>query len=366
MPRTCSSIVALLILLSGCGDGSTPTGFSEAVTHDLDALMLKWQSANRAPGVVLGVWSRGNEYLRALGLAELATARTMTATPLFRIGSLTKTFTGTVVLQLVDEKKLTLDDTLESVLPATGVPNAGTITVRHLLMMTAGVASYNSKIDPQNVYTPQQLLDIIRTLTPSFAPGTSWEYSNSNTVLLGLMIEKRDGATLAASIKRRIIDRLQLTGTSFPSDATMPGEFIHGYLIDPDAPEGALLDCSTYSPSWSWAAGAILSNVADVRTFITALGQGSLISQTLQATRTSEWWSTPMTTAPSAKYGLGWANIGGFYGHNGSVPGYINMAMYDPTEQTAIVLMLNIQPAGDVTRDMMVEVIRAIFPYRTF
>jgi D-alanyl-D-alanine carboxypeptidase len=366
MLRTSSLFVLILALLSGCGDSSAPSGFGDAITSQLDALMVKYQSQTRAPGVVLGVWSGSKEYLRAIGQDELATGKAMSATPLFRIGSLTKTFTGTVILQLVDEKKLGLDDTLETVLPATGVPNADKITVRNLLMMTAGVASYNDKIDPKKAYTPQQLLDIIKTLTPSFAPGASWEYSNSNTTLLGLMIEKRDESTLGASIKRRIFDPLKLTGSSFPSDGTMPGEYIHGYMRDPDAPEGALLECSTLDPSWGWAAGAIVSTIADVRTYITALGQGKLLSQDMQRKRMSEWWDTPDATAPSAKYGLGWATIGGFYGHNGSVPGYINMAMFDPTEQTAIVLMLNIQPATDVTRSMMIEVIRTVFPYRTF
>jgi D-alanyl-D-alanine carboxypeptidase len=355
------------LLLAGCG--GAPPGFDANTRARFDQLVDASLKKHEAPGMILGVWSGGKQYLRAAGKADLATGRPMSATPLFRIGSLTKTFVGTAVMQLVDEKKLSLDDAVATLLPDAGVPGGDKITVRHLLMMRSGLPSYSQSPEfgkdfsgsRQANFTPAQLLAYAWKLPVLFPPGTAFHYSNTNTILLGLLIEKLDGAPLARSLKRRIFDPLGLTHTSFPSDGTIPGDYIHGYGnagADRD-------DWSQANPSWGWAAGAIISTIADVRTYIEALGEGRLLSRETQARRLTEWAASP-GPYPTAKYGLGWATMGGFLGHNGSLPGYVNMAMYDPKTKSTIVLMLNFQGKhGDATREIMREAIQILFPGRS-
>src|SRR5262249_52632931 len=182
----------------------------------------------------------------------------------FRIGSVTKSFVSTVVLQLVGEEKLYLDDTVEQVLPGKLRGGEG-ITVRQLLQQTSGLHDYLT--DPRifrpyrngNVryaWTPSQLLAIANAHKPNFHPGARWEYSNTNYLVLGLIVEAVTGKPLGSELKRRIFDRAGLRTTTFDTKPTIAGRHMHGYFLL----NRRLTDLSVLSPSAGWAAGAIVSS----------------------------------------------------------------------------------------------------------
>ena len=362
----CLVLIAVLLLkLASCGG----SGFDSAKAAQLDQVVNESLVTYSSPGMLLYVASpQTGEYLRTAGLAEIDSATSMSVGPLFRIGSCTKTFTGTAILTLVQEGRIGLDDTIDKYIA--GVPNGNIITIRHLLKMRSGLSNYSESAtfghdfdaNPNHSFTPQELLAYAWAMPIMFAPGTQYYYSNTNTVLLGLVVEKvnPEGDNLDQAIKRRISNPLGMTNTFLPNDGAMPGAYIHGYM--PTQPPD---DVSLMNPSWGWAAGAMISNFYDMRTYTAALGNGSLLSAQMQALRMSDFESSGMPAYPTAQYGLGWATVGGFYGHSGALPGYVNMAMYDPSTQTTIYLMLNTQPTdGDATMNILTRVIKIMFPDR--
>jgi D-alanyl-D-alanine carboxypeptidase len=371
-------LAIMFAVLGACASTTTtsdsPTGPFDAATRTrFDDLMSETLKAYDSPGMILYVYIPGRgEYVCASGIADIANGTPMTTTPLFRIGSLTKTFTGTVILELMDEGLIQLDDKVGDYI--SGVPNGDAITIRHLLTMRSGLPSYSESEDfgklllanPQRSFTPQELLSFAFALPIQFPPGTSYHYSNTNTVLLGLIIEKvnREGDDLGGAIQRKISDPLDLRNTYFPTDGSMPGEYIHGYYT----PVATREDWSLANPSWGWAAGAMISNLSDLKIYVKALGQGPLSKPETQAQRMSEWYDVGNTQVefPSARYGLGWFTLGGFVGHNGALPGYVNISMYDPSTGAMVILMLNTQPPqGAATMMIFKEVINIIFPERT-
>src|SRR3954453_10056417 len=177
-----------------------------------------------APGAVALVREHGRTIRLASGYADTRTKRSMRPSDRFRVGSVTKTFVATVILQLAGEGKLSLDDSVERWLPGE-VPNGGAITVRQLLTMTSGIFDYLNDGDdtvlerelahPDVRWAPQDLVAIATTHAPRFAPGTAWSYSNTGYILLGQIAEKAAGKPIADSLRERIFTPAGLHATSF-------------------------------------------------------------------------------------------------------------------------------------------------------
>ena len=205
--------VGLLVSLSACGSDSkapessaaaTPTSSSADATREMDAGIAKQldaaidqtMTAASIPGAIIGVWGPEGRYVRAVGAADKATGAPMKADFYSRIGSLTKTFTVTGVLQLADQGKLGLDDPIGKYID--GVPQGDKITLRQLARMRSGLENYAKTpefqqalvADPYRNFTPQELLGYAFAAPMPFPPGEGYEYSNTNTVLLGLVVEK--------------------------------------------------------------------------------------------------------------------------------------------------------------------------------
>jgi D-alanyl-D-alanine carboxypeptidase len=331
----------------------------------LDQLMTASLKIYHSPGMMLGIWVPGRgSFVKAVGLADTGTGRKMSLADSYRIGSLTKTFTATVILQLAEEGKLSLDDTLYKFIPS--VPNGRNITVRQLLNMTSGLHSYSElewvqKIlltEPLRSWTPEKLVRAGVAIQPDFAPGKGFHYSNTNYILLGMIIEKVTGQSLAETYKSRIIDRLGLARTYYPKDAKLRGEYCRGYMSD----EGKWLDWTEQDPSWAWAAGGLISDLADMKRYAKALSDGSLLGVKFQRERATTWVEMSSHTAPGGmstiRYGLGEFTAGGFVGHNGALPGYVNLAVYNPANGATILFMLNVQPAQG---DAMLQTLKAVF-----
>jgi D-alanyl-D-alanine carboxypeptidase len=222
----------------------------------------------------------GDRTIRLASGFSTRTPRTpMRVSDRFRIGSVTKTFVSTLVLQLVGERKLMLTDTVEHWLPGL-VPNGDKITVRELLNHTSGLAEYDdaaleAKITsrPMKAWTPRQLIAHATAKNPDFAPGTKWSYSNTGYALAGLIVEKATGHSLRTELQQRIFGPLGLRGTSYDSSPRIAGQHAHGYGLVGKPPAK---DVSILSPTWAGAAGAIVSTADDVARFERALLQGRL------------------------------------------------------------------------------------------
>jgi len=332
--------------------------FASKLDQLMDASMQKYQS----PGMTMGVWVPGKgAFVKAKGLADISAKQKMKTDYKFRIGSLTKTFTATVVLQLVDEGKLSLDDPVSKFDPFAGSQN---ITIRQLLNMTSGLYNYtelewlyNGFLKNRNkYYAPEYLLDSGLDHKPYFRPGKGFHYSNTNYILLGLIIEKVTGNRLQDEYENRIIKKLGLKNTYYPTENTIRGKYSHGYMLEDEK----LVDWTDQNISWGWAAGGLISNMYDMKEYIKAISDDGFLSPAMQQLRLIDWVAMS-AKAKDFEYGLGVFTYKGFVGHNGGLPGFINLAMYNPKTGATILFMLNTQPQDeDATLEILKKVVAII------
>jgi D-alanyl-D-alanine carboxypeptidase len=302
------------------------------------------------PGVLAGVRRPGQrDWFGAFGKANLDSGAALVLGSTFPIRSVTKSFTVTIVLQLVRDGQLTLADTIDLYVP--GVPNGNLITLADLAGMQSGLKDYSSTTafielfvpDLQRVWTERELVDFGLAESPVFQPGAKYQYSNTNTVLLGMVIETVTGQPLGEQMGTRIITPLGLAGTAYPTDAALRAPFPTPYEVEMST--GAASDLPQISPTSLAGSGAITSTLADLLSWGDELGSGSLIGSTLAALRRSQ--SRPVTNGPEyANYGLGLGEIGGWWGHTGSGLGYQLACMNDPLSGTTIAVMVNATPKG--------------------
>ncbi|WP_406222090.1 serine hydrolase domain-containing protein [Streptomyces decoyicus] len=298
----------------------------DAVQQGLSALVR----SDGLPAALASVKDRaGRTRTYTAGVGDLATGSKVPEDGQVRIGSNTKVFTAVVVLQLVGEGKIGPDATVDTYLPGLvrgeGI-DGRRITVRQLLQHTSGLPNYTAYLgDDVRYFEPRDLLDIALQHKADSAPGKKWEYSNTNYVLAGLIIQKVTGRPLAKEMERRVIQRIGLRHTYFPAPGDMTIREPHPQGYYRDAAGGPLRDITEMDPSWGWAAGQMISTNSDLNQFFTALLAGRL----LPAAQLAQM----RTTVPApyfgsgARYGLGLVSkplsCGGVYwGHGGSLPGY--------------------------------------------
>ncbi|MGW3075996.1 serine hydrolase domain-containing protein [Kitasatospora sp. NPDC001132] len=308
-----------------------------------DAALAGMTDPGYSTSALAAVRERGRLVWRnATGVAELATGEPADPEGAFRIGSATKTFVATTLLQLVGEHRLDLDDRLECLLPGV-VPNSTAITVRQLLDHTSGVADYTQDPafrfdDPDwlsdrryTSYRLRDLVDLANRYPPAFAPGQDWQYSNTNYILVGMIIEKLTGHSWNDEVTRRIIRPLGLVDTWMPGDLPfIPGPHAHGYVKAATGP----VDVTVLNPSMAGSAGGGISTTADLTAFLDALLGGRLL-------RPAELAAMKETTAhgEGRTYGLGLQRLdtpcGPFWGHAGGIPGYSTMMLASPDGRRA-------------------------------
>lgn len=346
--RLCVVALAVTVavgLLAGCGESST----SERAAALTEAIRTGMQQAS-IPGAIVGVWQDGKApYVRAFGVRDTASGEPMATDLYTRIGSVTKTFAVTAVLQLVDQGKVGLDDPIDKYV--SGVPRGDVITLRQLAAMRSGLYSYTDVVipnlasNPARQWTFQELLaisfrgpsDVVCPCHPLlFEPGTDSDYSNTNTILLGLVVEKVSGQALETYIDQHILQPEGLAHTVFPTDASFPSPHAQGYA---DTFDGQVANVTDWNPSWAWAAGQMISTLDDLRTWTRVLATGKLLSPALQRAR--EQFLPAPQEGEGAKYGLGLENDNGWIGHNGNIPGYVTFAYYLPSQRTTMVVMVN-------------------------
>ncbi|MHB8235785.1 MAG: serine hydrolase domain-containing protein, partial [Solirubrobacteraceae bacterium] len=295
------------------------------------------------PGLAVGVWApHGASFVRAYGVRTLASARgaALRVDDRFRIGSITKTMTATVVLRLVQEHKLSLNAPLRRFYP--GVLHAGQITIRDLLDHTSLIPTLAPATQESLLRAPQQRFDpaevIGAALTqPFFAP--PWGYSDTNYLLLGEIVQRASGHSLAYELRRDVFSPLHLAHTSFDTGTRLPEPAAHGYALI----GGRTIDVASWTTSYSWAAGSVVSTLSDLRRWAVALARGRLLDVRLQRERL-RWVATG---TPNFEYGLGIFKIAGFVGHNGLLPGYDCTMLYSPSSHTTVVVLGNADPQLD-------------------
>ncbi len=261
----------------------------------------------------------------------------------FRIASITKTFTTTRVWQLADAGALSLSDPVGSYFPDMPELVNSTATLRQLGNMTAGFHDYSRdpafiatvQADPLRVWSPLELVEWSNAKGPNFAPGAAWEYSNTHTVLLQMVIERVTGNSLAQEFHNAFATPLSLNQTSYPATADLPDPHVIGHTID--AATGQATAAPDYHPSIFCGAGGIVSTLDDMQIWIEAVGTGDLVSLQSQAERLDM-----VATGLGFDYGFGVMGVGDWIGHNGSFPpGYQSIALHDPVQDQTIVVLTN-------------------------
>jgi D-alanyl-D-alanine carboxypeptidase len=371
---------AVAVLVSSCGGGgggqeddsaahtTTPGGGGKQASEAkrLDAALKKSFKESDAPGVVAAVQTPDYTWIRALGVADRASREPMTPEVHHRIGSVTKTFTATLLLHAADKGLLSLDDTIDQYIK--GVPNGDKITLRQMANMTSGIATYSESkqfdgdpgADPYKVWKPEELAQIGIKDSPQFDPGTEFNYSNTNYVLLGLVLEKVSGESIGALTRQRIIEPLGLKGTSFPdaSDTSLADPHAQGYTLQGKSSGSKPVDATDWNASWTWAAGAMISTVEDLLVYGRALGTGKgLLPPEQQAERLDSFVNDlPPLNQPPLKgdygYGLGLMNEHGWIGHGGELPGYNTYLFYHPDLDAVVAVEVNSDiSSGDCPED---------------
>ncbi|MEU1720380.1 serine hydrolase domain-containing protein [Nonomuraea sp. NPDC005692] len=297
-------------------------------------------------GIQLRVRDQQGDWAAGAGVRELGSAAKPPTNGSFWTGSIIKTFTATMVLQLVAEGRIELDSPAADHLPGYGLDER--ITVRMLLRHTSGLFNYTGEYKPDGTmdepgipangdewvpnrfksYKPEELVRLALSKKPRFEPGTQWSYSNTNYTVALLMIEKITGHSYATELKRRITGPLGLRGTLAAGKRTtaLPGPHAHGYYQYKDK----VIDLSRQNLSLLTGAGDLISTTQDLTTFFSALNGGRLLPAELLA----EMRTTIPTPLPGQDYGLGiWAQdlgsgCGTVYQHNGSPPHGYGALMY--------------------------------------
>jgi len=318
--------------------------FPAAKRQQIDAVVNQGYAAAQVPGVVVGIWIPGEgSYVAAKGFADLRSRQAMRSSYYFRIGSITNTFTVTALLILADEKKLGLDDPVSKYVDF--VPSGDRITLRMLANMTSGLHSYTEDDswvtqmlgNPNRIWTPRELIDVGLRSPPDFAPGTGFHYSNTNTVLLGMILEKVSGQRIQDLYARKLYSPLHLRNTIWPTSGQMPSPYASGYTRQ--TLDNTRANATNRNPSWAFTAGELISTMADLRTWVTSYTTGSLVSPEMQKERLT--WVTLPPNTPSRHYGLGIGEDHGWLGHTGELPGYNTAAYYLPAKRAVVVVMVN-------------------------
>jgi D-alanyl-D-alanine carboxypeptidase len=353
-----ATLAAVLLAVSALAEPVTDlrARLDEAIAAKVDQMDI--------PGAIVGLSIPGRlDYVRAVGVGDSATGTPLTVADHTRVGSVTKTFTGTAVLQLVDDGRIRLSDPIADYVD--GVPSGEQITLDMLGRMRSGLYSYTDDDEfvrqmyaeaPQGpdtfAFTPAELLGIAFRHPLNFAPGAEYEYSNTNTVLLGLVVEKVSGLPLGEFFAQRIFGPLGLRETSYPSNGLVPEPFAHGYTA---LPGGPVVDATLWNPSWADAAGRVVSDVADMAKWAAALGRGSLLTPQTQAQR-----AQVAGAYPGVGYGFALFNTHGWLGHNGDIPGYATVVVYLPEHDATLVVLANSDVPEDHSAGQLATLVTSI------
>ena len=355
--------VLTVLLLPGVilpGDaGSQVVAPSQELQIRLQAVLDTFHAGGAFPGASAAV-SLPDGSVMSFVVGEADTVGHILMDPSHRMlqGSVGKTYFAALAMQLIGEGRLELDAEVSSYLGHHAwyarIPNASGITVRHLMTHTSGVMRYEFKetfttdlsARPDKHWQPEELLAYVLDEEASFPPGEGWEYSDTNFILLGMIMEEVTGEACYDLIQRRILDRLGLRNTVPSSSRTIPG-LIQGYA-GPDNPFGGrdevILPDGRFviNPQFEWAGGGFASSSGDLALWARALYTGEAFDPALLPLMLE---GVPARLGPGSRYGLGViltdTPAGPSQGHSGFFPGYLTEMAYFPQMDVAVSLQVN-------------------------
>ncbi|GLV84497.1 D-alanyl-D-alanine carboxypeptidase [Streptomyces lavendulae subsp. lavendulae] len=370
MNRRLAVSAALLAVVAGVAPATAaqaaPAVSAEAAQNagsglpapDLEALQAALQNtlAAGAPGAMARISGVDGVQTKTAGVRDKVSGAAMDTDARFRIGSVTKTFSSVVLLQLVAEKKIELDQPVNHYLP--GLLPDDRITVRHLMTHRSGLSDYTNAMFNNTVpgfeavrnkvFGYQELVQLSLNEPRTGEPGAAYSYSNTNFVVVGMLIEKATGNPAVKEYDRRIIKPLKLRNTSYVHpDTKIKGLHANGYL-HPDEAGAPLVDSTEQTVSWAQSAGAMISSAADLNTFTSALVTGRLLPpQLLDQMLTM----TPTDATNTRFYGLGLRRYDlscgtSVYGHTGTVQGFYTYAFSTRDGKRSLAAMANTSNRG--------------------
>ena len=306
------------------------------------------------------------EYVTAQGTANLDTGREREPDDPFRIASITKTFTATAILQLVDKGRLSKSDKLSTWYP--DFPNADKITVDDLLRMRSGIVDPFEDKDflqyyydnPEANITAEDSIEASAAKADEFEPpDQKTDYNNLNFILLQEIVRKVSGNDLGVQVAQNIFEPLGMENSLYPANDQLPGE-LRGYALDPETEQ--FEDKTILNPAVPGGAGAIISDLSDLRTYARALCAGDLLQPDAQQVRLE---AEQMDDEPDfIQYGEGVVLLGKFCGHNGTIFGFSSEMFYLPEEDAIIVVNVNRLDADDESKstDLFLAISKTLFP----
>lgn len=356
-------LLCILFLASSC-DSDNKNSLDPELAQILQQILAESMDEFEIPGALVGVWIPGEgSLIIEEGVSDIENDKPIEKKDNLRVGSVTKSFTVTVILQLVDEGLINLNDPLSKFFPE--IENSSA-TVGELANMRSGIFNYTEDNDfvfelIQNLlkkWTPQELVDVAEKNLPYFPPDGGWHYSNTNTVILGMIIEQVTSNFVGDEIQERITEPLGLNGTIYPVTPDMPLPFSRGYAeFDP---ETGLTDVTFSDPSASASSGAMISQLSDLHIWGEALGKGTLLNEETHQLQINSL--SPIVFDPCDdddperakrecpeydKYGLGIGELSGWIGHTGEYIGYTALVMFDPESESVIVILMNTFGVGE-------------------
>ena len=350
-----SLLVCLLLTVAVHAQTTDKTALRTALQLKLD----EWHKAGNFPGATLGVvLANGESFALAVGFSNRETKTSMKPTDRLLAGSVGKTFAAATALQLVHEGKIGLDDKIEKYLGReewfSRLPNAKDITVRQLMNHTSGLVRYEFKdqftkdltASPEKLWKPAELVAYLLDEKPPFEAGKGWDYSDTNYIILGMIIEKVTGKKFYDEANRRLLKPLKLTDT-IPQDGPRLKGVVQGYA-GPNNPFGGtdamIVDGKfVINPQFEWTGGGYASTAHDLARWAKMIYEGKAFSPDLLP-QVLDGVAAPML-GRETKYGLGViirkTTVGTSYGHSGFFPGYMTDMMYFPEHRVAIAVQVN-------------------------
>jgi D-alanyl-D-alanine carboxypeptidase len=353
-----AAAAALVLLLPAAGQAAGPTTDS-AVQRGLERLVA---ARGGPPGAIATLHRDGRTTVLRAGRADVERRGAPRATYHMRIASIAKAFSGAVALRLVQEGRLGLDDTIGQHLPS--LPSAwASVTVRQMLNHTSGIPDYtqakgfarHAERNPRGYVPPTGIIDWVRADRLVFSPGSRYEYSNTDNIVVGLITEKVTGRSYGDLLSTLVFGPARLTQTTFPTRRiSLPKPFIHGYGVSPgQAPQ----DLTTFlSPSGAWASGAIVSTPSNLGAFIRAyLGRrffgAAQQREQLRFVRGSSSPPGPGSNSAGLAVFRYRSRCGTVYGHTGNFPGYVQWAAATRDGKRSVTTSLSIPaPTGALLR----------------
>ena len=365
MKQMIISLTAIMILMTSCAtiQQENQQTFPPDVTAGIQTTMDSLTAVDTPTGMVVWIDTPAYRFEGASGSADLKADISMAPTGAFRIGSITKMFTATVIIQLAEDGVLSLDDTLARWLPAVTeqLPNGEQITLRHLLTHTSGLfniveneayyadlfaaVTMNEDTGAAELACVQRnpldtLASYVYGKEALFEPGTQWSYSNTNYTLLGMVIETATEKPLAEVYRTFIYEPLGMTSTFLDCYEETKVDVVHGYMGFGDTKT----DVTNLHESIGWSAGGLVSTAPDLITFARGLFSGVLFDD-------PESLAAMTTPVPGSSYGLGISVREEMMGHAGGIAGFRSVLNYVPAFDTVIVMLYN-NDAADPEQDL--------------